>query len=827
MSTHVFASFDPYLAWLSIREEQRPLDPYQLLGLPLLEANPGKINAAVMRQRQSLESFRAGANAKLWESLRDELEHAIGQLSDPDRKAILDAAILRKNAAARSPLSSGQQAPVGPSITCRGCQKENPSARRFCGHCGAQLWDACGKCNAEVPVDEKFCGICGVNLHETVHTELTQATATLAEAKQLMADLQYDAARLVLRKLAKSHDPRLDSLCNKAVALLGDIDLRISEHEQQAVDALERARLLLSGYAYAGAVAELQAIPIQFRNADIVETLGTAEARHKELVMLNNEIQVAIQQKRPDTLLPIIERLLKLKPNHDQAQQLAIRLRDRLIAASQKKLATHEYAAALDLLHQIPMFVRSPEIEQLIEQGQELHWLFDTLRHSPIADKTLTRLAERLHKLAPSNTEAPKLQEQICERRAQSLSCARHRYHAWAQPAAQTLLGWPIDWLTGFQNLAVPNAAHAQVFVEHPGQLFVALGLALQGLDKAPVDMNLMQAEKKTLSLKHLSSLLRRKSTKYAWGIDLSVSGLKAVKLALDEKDGRISVVDVVVVKHRKLLTHPEVELERAQLVAESTGTFLSQRSLQDARLVINMPAQKLMSRFFDLPPLELKKVADAVEYEARHQIPMSLASLRWDWSLIASRELAEHEESRRIVVIAGRDQHVQERLASLREVHLHPDVLTSNCAALHNFVLHEYFGGMTTGQKKQAAGDHSAIVTLDVGAEATNLVVTSPSAYWSRSINVTGDDFTKLLLQQAKVTHAQAELLKREPFRARRLSQMYAAFDPLLERLADEISRSLDSFLQLYPDQTLSRIYGVGGGFQLHGLWGKLRSPK
>jgi type IV pilus assembly protein PilM len=523
-----------------------------------------------------------------------------------------------------------------------------------------------------------------------------------------------------------------------------------------------------------------------------------------------------LEQKRFAELLPKIERLLALKPGHEASQKVAAQLRDRLLQSAKKRLGEHRYADAAAALHQIPSFLQMPEADKLRDQADELHCLVSDLQLSPVADQTLEEIAERLAKAAATNPLGAKLKQQIVERRAKPLNQTRHRYHAWASAPESPHIGYPVDWLTGCESLRVPNTAHVELFRSEPGRFFVALGLALQGIDKAPLDMNLVKQEKK-FSLKQFSSLLRKKPIKSAWGLDLNTSGFKAVKLQLDEKDNAVTVSDACFIKHRKPTSQPDAEAERGAIVAETLAAFLAQHSLAESRVATNLPAHRLLGRFFDLPPLELKRVAEAVEFEAKHQIPYPMADLAWDWSLVSAREVAEYEEPRRIAVIAGRDYHLQDRLGALRSAGIQPEIVTCDCLALHNFILHEFFG------PDSDASD--AIATLDVGAECTSLVITSPSVHWFRSFNIGGDNFTEPLVRQFKLTYSQAELLKREPFRARRLSQLYATFDPLFDELAGEIQRSLDVFSKLYPDQTINRVYGLGGGFGVHGLWRALRS--
>src|SRR6266545_98980 len=49
-------------------------------------------------------------------------------------------------------------------MQCRSCQTDNPSANRFCDHCGAPLDARCPQCNAVLRAGARFCGACGHSL---------------------------------------------------------------------------------------------------------------------------------------------------------------------------------------------------------------------------------------------------------------------------------------------------------------------------------------------------------------------------------------------------------------------------------------------------------------------------------------------------------------------------------------------------------------------------------------------------------------------------------------------------------------------------------------
>jgi Tfp pilus assembly PilM family ATPase len=87
----------------------------------------------------------------------------------------------------------------------------------------------------------------------------------------------------------------------------------------------------------------------------------------------------------------------------------------------------------------------------------------------------------------------------------------------------------------------------------------------------------------------------------------------------------------------------------------------------------------------------------------------------------------------------------------------------------------------------------------------------------------VSGESFTNTLLRPLKLTREQAEQLKREPARARRVYSLYQLWDPMLTYLADEVERSLDTCKRQFPELEVQQMFGLGGGFQLHGVLRRL----
>jgi hypothetical protein len=53
------------------------------------------------------------------------------------------------------------------------------------------------------------------------------------------------------------------------------------------------------------------------------------------------------------------------------------------------------------------------------------------------------------------------------------------------------------------------------------------------------------------------------------------------------------------------------------------------------------------------------------------------------------------------------------------------------------------------------------------------------------------------------------------------------ATLEPIFVQIAGELERSLANYDKLFPDHPVEQIYGLGGGFQAHGLLRHLRSGR
>lgn len=831
MSTQARNELDPYRAWLSVKQVRRPLTAYQLLGLEELEDDVQTIRAAAGVQRMAIEAHRHEAPPAVWDQVRGELESAIDVLLDPDRKAIYDAA-LQTRGDDRVP---GYEAPVGMTesdpashISCPQCNRPNPAGRRFCAGCGTNLWNTCCECGSLSLAADRYCGACGARLAGGVEERAERLEAALAEAEQLRREGRYEEAIAKLEVIAKAGNSRFQRFASRARELAQACRVERQTRGAEAERALEEAERLLADHAYEAALRLLEKIPEGLRSEQTVVLVEEARARLEEIASLDDELASAIASEGTLHLLPKVARLLTLQPDHARARDLAERYRDRACRAAEARIAKRQYRAARDLLATLPGVARNDQVEALARRASEIVWLSDDLRTAPLVDATLVEVAQRLHALAPDDPRVAKLLAEVRRREKIGAVDPRRAYPPWAAAPEKTALGYPVDWLTCFRRIHVREDLAKTVLVDHPGHLYVACGLALQALELAPIRLNLFPREGQTrlgriaglLNEDPLTWVSRKRLPPSAWGLDLSTSGLKAVRLVSQGETGDVAVDRVDVLAHRKALGEALNEEEAQTLVEDTVKTFCQRNQIKGDRLCLGLTGRMVLSQRFAMPVLDPERREKVIVYEARHRVPVPLDEAAWGYEVTGRRESEKSGKEDEVLLVAARKSPLLAHLAMLRKLGLRIDVVQCDFLALHNFVVYDRLGR----EPSKGDGRTGSVALVDVGSDQTNLVVSSPTSVWHRSSRLGGEQLTRALVREFQLTVAQAEALKRRPARAESLERMYHALEPPLETLVADVRSMLDAFAAAQPRQPIDRLLACGGTLQLHGVLRYLR---
>jgi type IV pilus assembly protein PilM len=315
------------------------------------------------------------------------------------------------------------------------------------------------------------------------------------------------------------------------------------------------------------------------------------------------------------------------------------------------------------------------------------------------------------------------------------------------------------------------------------------------------------------------------------WGIDLGQCALKAIRLEMI--DGEVTATAFDYIEHPKILSQPDADPD--QLTREALDKFLSRNNLRGDQVVISVPGQSGLARFVKLPPVEERKIADIVKFEAKQQIPFPLEEVVWDFQKLSAGLVTDgFALETEIGLFAMKRDMVNRALQHFHDVNVEVHIVQMAPLALVNFVAHDLLGkapegGQAAGQEdekeeeeqdEEAAGKKQCVVALDIGTDNSNLVITDgEKIIWQRPIPLGGNHFTRALTKDLKLTFAKAEHLKRNAVKSPDLKKILASLRPVLNDFVGEVQRSLGYFTNTHKDAHVKYMVGLGNAFRLPGL--------
>ena len=290
-------------------------------------------------------------------------------------------------------------------------------------------------------------------------------------------------------------------------------------------------------------------------------------------------------------------------------------------------------------------------------------------------------------------------------------------------------------------------------------------------------------------------------SSNTCWGVEIGAGAIKAIKLEMD--DDRAVATDFAVIPHAKVLSTPEID--ESDVLRLSLSKLVASKDLSNATLAISIPGHQSFARFAKLPPVDPKTVKSVVGYEAQQQIPFPLDEVEWDYQTFQSPDSPEVE----VGIFAVARARIMERLQSLNDIGLTPEIATLSPVAAYNAMAHDLeFTAETPGT-----------IVLDIGTTATDLIVAEKGVVWIRTFPIGGHQFTEALVSQFKLSYSKAERLKKEAEQSKHARHVFQAMRPVFTELVQEVQRSIGFYQSMHEGADLKRLIGVGSTLKLPGL--------
>jgi type IV pilus assembly protein PilM len=300
------------------------------------------------------------------------------------------------------------------------------------------------------------------------------------------------------------------------------------------------------------------------------------------------------------------------------------------------------------------------------------------------------------------------------------------------------------------------------------------------------------------------------------WGIDIGRCALKALRCRLDGNSVVADGFDYI--EYPKLLTQPEADAP--QLIKEALEQFLTRNSVKGDGVAIAVSGESGLARYFKPPPVDVKKIADIVKYEARQQIPFALEDVIWDYQRMAGgQEVDGFALDTEIGLFAMKREQVTKALAPFNTAGIEVDVIQLAPIAIYNYVAFDVAKELPEGEEYSSDNPPPSMIVLSIGTDTTDLVVTNGYRVWQRNIPLGGNHFTKQLSKELKLTFAKAEHLKRNPKQAEDPKAIFQAMRPVFADMVTEVQRSVGFFQSLDRKAKISGAVMLGNTVKLPGL--------
>jgi hypothetical protein len=276
-------------------------------------------------------------------------------------------------------------------------------------------------------------------------------------------------------------------------------------------------------------------------------------------------------------------------------------------------------------------------------------------------------MAKRLCRLQPDDSRAARLLGDLA-RRLKTPSKDKRFPPPCGKMPGKTQIDCPVRWWRGVQRTEIVDKN--DLASNSADRFLVAYGLALHGIGESRL--------KTTLLPRDDSSWLRRwiaprnaQPQAAVWGIDLGTSGLKAVLLEQGRAQRPPRWVRSVYVPHGRPLNTSENDEQTTEILRQTIVQFAQQSRLKNAYAVLGSPGERSLSRHFDIPRLKPGKLADAMAYEVRMQIPVPSEEVVYDWHVWPDPETESRMQS--VSLLAARRDHIRDLLSCLDDTPIAP----------------------------------------------------------------------------------------------------------------------------------------------------------
>lgn len=289
-------------------------------------------------------------------------------------------------------------------------------------------------------------------------------------------------------------------------------------------------------------------------------------------------------------------------------------------------------------------------------------------------------------------------------------------------------------------------------------------------------------------------------------GLDIGSYSLKAVELS---KKGEEFLVETVASAYNPVGHFLPQDEKQFEMLATAVKNMLVENKLTGKKVAVSIPENQVFSSIVEMPWLSDAELSSAIQWEAEQHLPVSLATVNLEYSVISRPENQNQGKMKVLLVAAKKDMVERLTLASdFMEVELL--VVEPAMLALGRSFVHDI------GDQNQAS-----VMLCNFGALSTDMmIVNGDQPAFMHSIPTGGLALTRAVERGLSMQPSQAEEYKRsygmskQHLEGKVAGSLVGVFNSILS----EIRKSIQ-FYQSESGGHIQKVVMYGGGSYLPDL--------
>ena len=291
-------------------------------------------------------------------------------------------------------------------------------------------------------------------------------------------------------------------------------------------------------------------------------------------------------------------------------------------------------------------------------------------------------------------------------------------------------------------------------------------------------------------------------------GIDIGASSIKIVEVSSFGKKKKLeNYLEFSLPPNSSSIKtfHGDTLLLLSDKVSEILTSLFKRTKVKQRNAALSLPDFSTFFTTFSLPPMLEAEIPRAVEFEARHHIPLPLSEVTFDWQILEKKEeMAGVRLKVLLVAVPNKVLKSYQRMATLSQLKV-------------KGMEAEVFGLVRSSIPKEIS--KSPICLVDIGWQSTTVsIIENRNLLVSHSFDISGTGLTNALSQGLKVSFDEAEELKKEYGLDPRREDISKILSSKIDLLVGAIKKVCQDFSGA-EDRKIENVIVAGGTAMLFGL--------